>query len=267
MPVALDKDDSISDSLPPPISPTILVTPTELEGENKNFYTQNLQLQPLNLGDESDKKKELTLEVTEESVKKSDSTEFLSPSPVFRFDSFDSKSLDMLVTPDELANNSFLLGLSNVNYDIEFSDISGDNSIADDVSPEKPVQKDPFSPVENIPNLITQPPLIPNVLEEPSTSKSPQPDEMSTSIIDETATTENLPSPIKPCNSEYSGFSTQGWQIPSIPCNTGDYNKAYSSPSKSNTTPQNGVVENKTNNDDTGVRILGGVLETLDKIF
>lgn len=285
-PVSLDKDDSICDTLPPPISPTIRVevTPTteavEFDKEDEqllksetNFYTQNLLTQTLTLGDESEKKKMLTLDVTPEEekqdIKKSESNEFLSPSPVFRFSTFDSQSFDMVATPDEIANSSFL-GLSNVNYDIEFSDLSADNSIIDDRSPEKlpksPTQKDPFSPINNDSCIITQPPLVP---------ASAAVDEMSTSLIDvvETGTPENLPSPIKPLNSEYSGFSTQGWQIPSIPCHTGDYsslNAALPSPSTSEAVSvQNGVdsPKNKINNEDGAVRILGGVLETLDKLF
>ncbi|XP_052737811.1 rab5 GDP/GTP exchange factor isoform X2 [Bicyclus anynana] len=67
-------------------------------------------------------------------LKHSGSYEVLSP---LCFAPFDTRSIDELITPDDLAP-----GLSNINYDIDLSDFSGDNSLADD--PPKP--KDPFSP-------------------------------------------------------------------------------------------------------------------------
>lgn len=311
-PVSLDKIDSIPDSLPPPISPTIKVelTPTKVENVTENlenltagnFYCQNLQLQPLNLVDDNkEKKKNMTLDVCGEDteMKKSDSSEFLSPSPVFKFDSFENTSLDMLTTPDE----SFLMGLSNINYDIEFSDISGENSINEDPSPVKtqkfPIPRDPFSPVDNNTFLISQEPLKPLNVNKPSTSNNDEDNKVvdpsnNNSLIDNVGagTPENLPSPIKP---EYTGFSRQGWQIPSIPCNTGDYSslnvidslnpandgKEQQILAESDKAEAIDVMEenkeekqdvekdgnNPINNDDGAVRILGGVLETLDKLF
>lgn len=259
------------------------------------------------MGDEKEKKKNLTLDVGETgAMKKSDSSELLSPSPVFKFDSFDNTSFDMLTTPDE----SFLMGLSNINYDIEFSDVSGENSINEDPSPVKknfPL-RDPFSPVDNNTFLITQEPLKPLNVNKPSTSNNNS--ELLENIVDPSnnnslidnigaETPENLPSPIKP---EYTGFSRQGWQIPSIPCHTGDYSSLNAIDSQVNdvsvnsdkdsshqnlneqscdnaqanldetetenaqctdSKPNNEVV----NNDDGAVRLLGGVLETLDKLF
>lgn len=347
----MDKYDSIPETLPPPISPTIKVevTPTDLPTEispkteteaelPKNYYVQNLQLQPLNLGDESDKKKKFTLDVNNEpteDMKKSDSNEFLSPSPVFQFGNFENQSFDMLTTPDD----SFLMGLSNINYDIEFSDISGENSINEEPSPEKSqkscIPKDPFSPVDNNTFLITQEPLKPlnikpstsnnnsQILNKkvlpltPSENQSADPTvSNNNSLIDnvETGTPENLPSPIKPVSSEYKGFSTQGWQIPSIPCHTGDYSSLNIADSQSTNAEQadedtqdsngskslvqgatvaqstngvqamdvtqdpNGQADNvqnaeskpkkeAINNDDGAIRVLGGVLETFDKLF
>ncbi|CAH2238636.1 jg5382 [Pararge aegeria aegeria] len=74
-------------------------------------------------------------------LKRTGSFEVLTPSPL-GFTPFDSRSIDELMTPDEFGSENLAPGLSNINYDIDLSDFSGDNSLADD--PPKP--KDPFSP-------------------------------------------------------------------------------------------------------------------------
>ncbi|CAG4906779.1 unnamed protein product [Colias eurytheme] len=74
-------------------------------------------------------------------LKQTSSLELLTPSPL-GFTPFDSRSIDELLTPDEFGSDQ-APGLSNINYDIDLSDFSGDNSLADDV-PREP--KDPFSP-------------------------------------------------------------------------------------------------------------------------
>ncbi|CAB3252048.1 unnamed protein product [Arctia plantaginis] len=76
-------------------------------------------------------------------LKKTGSTELLTPSPL-GFTPFDSRSLDELMTPDEFVTDHLPPGLSNINYDIDLSDFSGDNSIAEDAP--KTENKDPFSP-------------------------------------------------------------------------------------------------------------------------
>lgn len=75
-------------------------------------------------------------------LKQTNSLELLTPSPL-GFTPFDTRSIDELITPDEFASDNLAPGLSNINYDIDLSDFSGDNSIAEDVKPEP---KDPFSP-------------------------------------------------------------------------------------------------------------------------
>ncbi|KAI5646149.1 vacuolar sorting protein 9 (VPS9) domain-containing protein [Phthorimaea operculella] len=75
-------------------------------------------------------------------LKQTSSLELLTPSPL-GFTSFDSRSIDELMTPDDFGSEHLAPGLSNINYDIDLSDFSGDNSIADD-APKEP--KDPFSP-------------------------------------------------------------------------------------------------------------------------
>ncbi|XP_047988515.1 rab5 GDP/GTP exchange factor [Leguminivora glycinivorella] len=74
-------------------------------------------------------------------LKQTSSMELLTPSPL-GFTPFDSRSIDELMTPDEFGSEHLAPGLSNINYDIDLSDFSGDNSIAEDA----PKEKDPFSP-------------------------------------------------------------------------------------------------------------------------
>ncbi|XP_068629528.1 rab5 GDP/GTP exchange factor isoform X2 [Battus philenor] len=76
-------------------------------------------------------------------LKQTNSMELLTPSPL-GFTPFDSRSIDELITPDEFGAENLAPGLSNVNYDIDLSDFSGDNSLAEDVPKSEP--KDPFSP-------------------------------------------------------------------------------------------------------------------------
>lgn len=71
--------------------------------------------------------------------------ELLTPSPL-GFTPFDSRSIDELMTPDEFGSDHLAPGLSNINYDIDLSDFSGDNSIAEDAPLKSPKQIDPFSP-------------------------------------------------------------------------------------------------------------------------
>ncbi|XP_028168103.1 rab5 GDP/GTP exchange factor isoform X1 [Ostrinia furnacalis] len=75
-------------------------------------------------------------------LKQISSLELLTPSPL-GFTPFDSRSIDELMTPDEFGSDHLAPGLSNINYDIDLSDFSGDNSIAEDAPKEA---KDPFSP-------------------------------------------------------------------------------------------------------------------------
>lgn len=77
------------------------------------------------------------------------SGDFLSPSPIFGLDSFDTQSLDELNTPDDYGAEQFAHGLTNVNYDIDLSDLSAENSAAEDIPlsvETRPKSQDPFSP-------------------------------------------------------------------------------------------------------------------------
>lgn len=249
MPIALDKQDCNVTDLPSPIAPTVVTTSTNNsdtqepinipitidavtddadEIQNRHFYTQNLATQQLNLTD--GKKGKLQLDITtpcgpSDNLKQSQSNELLT---------YDTQSLDGFITPDD----GSLLGLSNINYDIDLSDLSADNSAADELTPEKrkspSFPADPFSPI-GVPCNISQSPLVPSPALTKSSDDTQKPVEFilpfkiendDSNPLDkpEENTSANLPSPIKPHSSHYSGFSMQGVQIPSIPCNTGDFN-------------------------------------------
>lgn len=154
-PTDIDSENPSCEALPPPIVPQIVAT-------------------------------QLGADVPEPTSSPHD---LLSPSPSFVF----SQSLDELTTPDDIyaaqESLSFVQGLTSVNYDIDLSDLSADNSYAEDTPVSLPLE-------EGMPSLL-------------DTTESP------TGVL--------LPSPIKPvCSGEYQGFAAQGWQIPSIPCDTGD---------------------------------------------
>ncbi|CAG2062951.1 unnamed protein product [Timema podura] len=136
----------------------------------------------------------------------SSSQDFLSPSPTFAF----GQSLDELSTPDEVFSAqeslSFVQGLRSVNYDIDLSDLSADNSCADDVPVGEGVKPNVSLPLTNKFGDKKGEVTAANLLD---SMESP---------IDAL-----LQSPIKPVQtSEYQGFSAQGWQLTSIPCETGD---------------------------------------------
>lgn len=193
------------------------------QSSHEGHFLQNLQLQTVDF--RGDSKSKMKLELT----------------PCVKIDSGGTSGAEMKRSnsPDDGQNNS----ISKINYDIDFSDISADNSIAEDLTPDmkrsSSFTPDPFSPLgPSCP--ITQPPLIPSAASVDSTprrpSRTPKDDfvlpfvEESISattnetIIDKDETlVDTLPTPLKPTTSEYLGFSKQGWQIPNIPCNTGDY--------------------------------------------
>jgi hypothetical protein len=127
--------------------------------------------------------------------------DYLSLSSPFGF----SHSLDELSISDDIfgaqESLSFVQGLTSVNYDIDLSDLSADNSCAEDV-PAEGSKSSVVLPLDVKPAEDLTPSLL-------DTTESP--------------TGDLLPSPIKPlCTVEYQGFAAQGWQIPSIPCETGD---------------------------------------------
>lgn len=205
----------------------------------KNFYHKNLSLGQYSLLEES--KSKLRLNITPcisltdsppEEIKPSLSSELLIPSP--------GVERSTSATPDD----SSFLGLSKINYDIDLSDLSGDNSIAEELTPDKrksPTPSfntpDPFSPLGSSCS-ISHIPLVPSSAEPQKITIAPMKkddfvlpfledipkQETEESLIDKVQETPtiSLPSPLKPFVTDYTGFSKQGSKIPSIPCNTGD---------------------------------------------
>lgn len=212
----------------------------DITSSPKNFYQQNLSLAQYTLLEDS--KNKLRLDVTpcisftepsQQEIKPSLSSELLVPSPAIE--------RSASATPDD----SSYLGLSKINYDIDFSDLSGDNSLAEELTPEKrksPTPScntpDPFSPLGSSCS-ISHIPLVPSAAEPqkitlapmkkddfvlPFLEDSPK-QEVEESLLDKVQETPtiSLPSPLKPFVTDYTGFSKQGSKIPSIPCNTGDF--------------------------------------------
>ncbi|XP_017844072.1 rab5 GDP/GTP exchange factor isoform X2 [Drosophila busckii] len=130
----------------------------------------------------------------------------LFASPIFNYTPFDAVSLleDSSENGDmPLLSTEFQGGLTNINYDFDLSDQSGENSAAD----ESKLNLDEFDPLAQ-PNLVEA-----NNLELGTTRGS---------LIDSEVPVSNvlLPSPLKPEVTNYRGFSN--FNIPSISCNTGD---------------------------------------------
>lgn len=229
-PIDLDRQDSVNDKLPPPIAPVILKQPDKKQEDTGSsedtcgHYMQNLQLQPVAPLLEEDTKSKLKLHFTPP-TEDTDNASTDHPNS-------NSESCKDL-TPDDALNS-----ISRVNYDIDFSDMSGENSVADDLSPENMKEAGKENP------LI--PPSVPLVLNDET-------------IMDENELPpEELPSPIKPTCSKYLGFSTQGCQIPSIPCNTGDLSLLASPNARSRGS------HDENDDEDKVLRVVSGVL---DKLF
>ncbi|KRT78427.1 hypothetical protein AMK59_7448 [Oryctes borbonicus] len=299
IPISLDKQDSNAANLPSPLAPTVVNSSSILSEQSEpitipitidtvadetdetttqtHFYTQNLATQELNLMDS--KKGKLQLDITPclptETLKQSQSNELLA---------YDTQSLDGFITPDD----GSLLGLSNINYDIDLSDLSADNSVADELTPEKKKSPnfmvDPFSPLSG-PCNISQSPLIPSSATDAPIASSSTSRELTndnfvlpfktedSSLLNTqgNASIVHLPSPIKPHTPHYSGFSMQGVQIPSIPCNTGDYSSLNLVQQRESEATTSGIGDNSKKEENKSnekvVKVLGGVLDTIDKLF
>ncbi|KAH8379765.1 hypothetical protein KR009_007050 [Drosophila setifemur] len=144
------------------------------------------------------------------------SADNLFASPIFNYTAFDAVSLleepSSEGTPDVLMLGAeFQGGLTNINYDFDLSDQSGENSTAD----ESKLNLDEFDPLVQRSVAPTQAPA-----ELPETSLL---DNSMDSLIDSEVpgTSVLLPSPLKPEVANYRGFSN--FEIPSISCNTGDF--------------------------------------------
>ncbi|XP_058462523.1 rab5 GDP/GTP exchange factor [Malaya genurostris] len=162
----------------------------------------------------------------------SNSADLLSASPVFDYNKvFDTQSLDEIATPDDVAVN-FIRGIRNINYDFDFSDHSGENSVAEDVGINPTaIAKSQMSTydLEEFDPLITkerEEKLAPLPLRPPSVASG-------ANLLDEDSPRALLlESPLKPTVAEYQGFSLQGCNIPTITCAAGDMSASCSSGTK-----------------------------------
>ncbi|KAH8350031.1 hypothetical protein KR084_011642 [Drosophila pseudotakahashii] len=138
----------------------------------------------------------------------------LFASPIFNYATFDAVSLlEEPSTSDVLMLGSeFQGGLTNINYDFDLSDQSGENSTATD---EPKLNLDEFDPLAQRGSVNPVPTALP--------AETSLLDSTADSLIDSDVpgTAVLLPSPLKPEVANYRGFSN--FDIPSISCNTGDF--------------------------------------------
>lgn len=160
-------------------------------------------------------------------ISASNSTDVLSASPIFGYSSFDVQSLDSLATPDEFVPIDFRHGLTNINYDFDFSDNSAENSVAEDVGgdvkcslPASRSDLEEFDPL-----LAREAEEMPPKDLKIADQRQIEGEKMQRSIIDggDSPNEILLPSPLKPIAPDYKGFTKQGQNIPTISCNTGDF--------------------------------------------
>ncbi|XP_034481070.1 rab5 GDP/GTP exchange factor [Drosophila innubila] len=131
-------------------------------------------------------------------------------SPIFNYTPFDAVSL-----LEESSDNGDVLmlgteyhgGLTNINYDFDLSDQSGDNSVAD----ESKLNLDEFDPL--VTKTVVKSSAVETSLLDTTTDSLIDCDVPGTDVL--------LPSPLKPEVANYRGFSN--FDIPSISCNTGDF--------------------------------------------
>ncbi|KAH8339600.1 hypothetical protein KR067_001011 [Drosophila pandora] len=140
----------------------------------------------------------------------------LFASPIFNYAAFDAVSILEERSSEGTADvimlgTDFQGGLTNINYDFDLSDQSGENSTADEAK----LNLDEFDPLVQKSAPTRKPPAA-----LPDTSLL---DSTMDSLIDSEVpgTSVLLPSPLKPEVANYRGFSN--FDIPSISCNTGDF--------------------------------------------
>ncbi|XP_021916029.1 rab5 GDP/GTP exchange factor isoform X2 [Zootermopsis nevadensis] len=182
-PTDIDSENPSCEALPAPIVPQVVARQLGLELATVKKIESTKDLQP-------------------DSRASTPPRDCFSMSPPFGL----NRSLDELITPDDIfaaqESLSFVQELTSVNYDIDLSDLSTENSYAEDVPTADELRGGVVLPLETRPT-----------------------EDLTQSLLDtaESPTGGLLPSPIKPvCTGEYQGFAAQGCQIPSIPCDTGD---------------------------------------------
>lgn len=169
----------------------------------------------------------------------SNSTDILSISPIFGKPAYDAQSLDdSLATPDDqIKQEDIIRGIRNINYDIDFSDPSAENSVAEDIDQIKYFKRDQTtndadndsivmtkSDLEEFDPLMSKDKEVSSFSLNLATDQRAGQEALTTSLIDEDSPNAKLlESPLKPTVTDYRGFTVQGFNIPSIACSTGDY--------------------------------------------
>ncbi|XP_055844202.1 rab5 GDP/GTP exchange factor [Episyrphus balteatus] len=157
------------------------------------------------------------------------STDLLFASPIFNYTPFDTASLDGVETPDDLlttTTSEFKGGLTNINYDFDLSDLSGENSVAEETK----FDLGEFDPLMKKDNDLTEQTVELNKEEKNILDADSSLDSKPKSLLESDSPPNgvHLPSPIKPTTvTDYRGFSN--FNIPSISCNTGDFSSINNS--------------------------------------
>lgn len=201
-------DESINSTLSrAPLSMRPIKTPKDhkLCTAEAGYYQSNLLV---SFDEAHPKKPDVTLPLI--ALTKTNEVSFLNMSdnlfmnsPISGPSPFDDSSLNGLATPEEYLLNAasdYQSGLTNINYDFDLSDLSGENSMAENI--------------ENLPaaNVDQLDPFEENSAEDKQNGN--------TSILDTDSPNQKvLPSPLKPTVQEYKGFSQ--FDIPTIACNKG----------------------------------------------
>lgn len=160
----------------------------------------------------------------------SNSADLLSISPIFGKPAYDSQSFDdSLSTPDELTRQELIRGIRNINYDIDFSEDM--EEIKNFSALLKSSDTDGPGIVMSKSDLEEFDPLMAKDKEASSTfsldllndHKLAAEEALTKSLIDDDSPNAKfLESPLKPIVSDYRGFTAQGFNIPTISCNTGN---------------------------------------------
>lgn len=207
---------------------SLIPEPANVMGDSANFDSL-----VKNLSETLEKDSRLT--PTAGVLSTSNSADLLSISPIFGKSSYDTQSIDdSLATPDDLTRQDFIRGIRNINYDIDFSDPSAENSAADEIEQIKTfnaILKNTGSVPSKF-DLEEFDPLMSREKEGSSFSldllndQKLAADALTKSLIDDDSPNAKqlLDSPLKPNTvSDYRGFTAQGFNIPTISCNTGDF--------------------------------------------
>lgn len=174
------------------------------------------------------------------------STDLLFASPIFNYTPFDTSSLDGGETPDDLLSTTtseFKGGLTNINYDFDLSDLSGENSVAEEMTTTTTTTTTTqfdlgeFDPLMKKDNDDQSQTLNRSTMNESSILDiDPNSISKPRSLLESDSPPNgvHLPSPIKPTTvTDYKGFSN--FNIPSISCNTGDFSSLNNSDSSKTT--------------------------------